>query len=987
VPHEVVFGSYRSIASALAEELRPRLRAGERCEIIVPTRSASEALLERLGDVLPTIHLEVHSLETLALRVVNAAGHFPRPAADSERELAMELACRSVDADLASTPGITSMLLRAERDVRDSGIPLADLRHRIGSAARLSVRDRLRRIERIWSASARLLRDSGASMTADVLESAIALVRSGAELPRQIVFGFYDVTGLQQMFLDSLDEADRVEAVYVPVRLAPDGEVPAPFVFARPFVEWSRNRASKETSLDGDDETPDWTIMSQPSPIREMQEVCRAVRTLLDGGSAPGEIAIVARAIDPAEASLFATFARRFGFGLRGLPGRPLSGSRIARGVIDLLRLQERNFLRRDVMEILRAGARIPDIESLPPLDRLESATRKARIARGRRDTILTAEKRSRYDENEPDETLLHYADIVDSLDRLTKGFGTARTGTSWASGLESLVGMFRAETDADLDTLDALRDLARSLRRPGFATRRFDARTVVRLIEDAGTLPAPAPVEPAVWFGDVMRFRGLDVKHLFAVRMQHDAMPQRRVEDALLPDVDRRVLGIRQIGDGREEETLLFSILTTAPTAAIHFSFSSSDSLGRSLRPSSLIKDFIIARRPDERLSVLQDFTAWLATAPAPPSEARSVREAESSRRLAEADPALVRSLQLVAMKGSGSPFDGMVAPGDALTKRLETVLRRVSPSRLEQLGECPQRFFMSSVLGLREVEEPEPNVQIEIREKGLIDHEILEELYGSLTEDDWKSIESGDDGETLPDRVRRRLTDVVERRFHSFDQQFPPLNETIRAIERDETKEVLERFAAGDLAELAQSGYRPVSFELLLDVTSDEEARIAIGRLDAGIHGRIDRLDRHSDGRIRVIDYKAGKAKRLDRLEARLDEGFRLQLAIYALVVRRLKKLEASSVSASIRPLRIDSSAADRYGFELDAHMERLTEMLGLLGNAMVEGRFPAVPFDDACSYCIIKPWCRVRNDPREAAHATRHGSAVRHLEAGEP
>jgi RecB family exonuclease len=981
--HTLTFGSYRGVASALADELRPRLRGEDRIEVIVPTRSAADSLLARLSDALPTTNLSVHSIETLATRILNEAGRFPRVASEQERQLGMELACRSTDATLAATPGITSMLLRSERDVRDSGIALGELRYRIDSAARLTVRDRLRTIERVWSAASQILRDSGATTLPDVLSEATELVRGGARVPAQVVFGFYDVTGLQRVFLDALAAAGRVAAVYVPI----PSDVRAPYHFARPFAEWARERASSERMIDAAAAPPDWTIAGYPSPLRELHEVCRSIRALLDSGVEPSSIAIVARAVDPVEAALLGAMARRFGFALRGLPGRRLSGNRIARGLVDLLLLQERGVLRKDVMEIIRSGARLPDIDDpVPSLDRLETATRRARISRGRADAVRAAEKRARFNDDEPDDMLLRYADIVHSLDRRTHGFGGNRSGSTWSRDLEALIAMFRAETEEDLDAIEALRDLGRALRRPGFAPRRFDARTIARLVDDAGALPTRETVDPVVWFGDVMRFRGLDVGHLFAIRMQHDTVPQRRIEDALLPDADRRILGVRQIGDGRDEEQLLFEIITTGAREAIHFSFASSDSLGRSLRVSSFVKDFVIARRPAERLGILQHFDRWLASAPVPPSAATSLRETEAERRLRDADPALVRALQLVAQNDTETPLAGRVAPGSLLHGRLREVLRRVSPSRLEHLGECPQRFFVTSVLGLREVEDPEPNVQIEIRDKGLLDHGILEELYRGLTEDDWSAVETGDPAK-LPASLRARLESVVERQFRVFDQEFPPLNETIRAIERDETVEVLQRFAAGDLAELASTGFRPESFELLLDVEQDERARIGIGPVDAGVRGRVDRVDRHASGAVRVIDYKAGKARRLENLEARIDQGFRLQLPIYALVVMRSRNLGPEGISASIRPLRVDSSSADRFGFGLAERHERLTAMLDLLGRSIFEGRFPAVPWGDACDYCIIRHWCRTANDPRAKARAVRHGSAVRYLEAEAP
>ena len=90
------------------------------------------------------------------------------------------------------------------------------------------------------------------------------------------------------------------------------------------------------------------------------------------------------------------------------------------------------------------------------------------------------------------------------------------------------------------------------------------------------------------------MKFRGRTFRHLFAVRMQDDSFPQRRTEDPLLPDSDRRLLGIREIGDGRDEERLLFQLLFDG-TGRSHFSFSSSDGFGKVLRPSQLLKNFVI--------------------------------------------------------------------------------------------------------------------------------------------------------------------------------------------------------------------------------------------------------------------------------------------------------------------------------------------------------------------------------------------------------
>ena len=79
---------------------------------------------------------------------------------------------------------------------------------------------------------------------------------------------------------------------------------------------------------------------------------------------------------------------------------------------------------------------------------------------------------------------------------------------------------------------------------------------------------------------------------HLFVVRMQDDIFPQRRTEDPLLPDSDRALLDLREIGDGREEEQLLFSLLGDS-SPNVHFSFATADGFGKVLRKSRYLRGY----------------------------------------------------------------------------------------------------------------------------------------------------------------------------------------------------------------------------------------------------------------------------------------------------------------------------------------------------------------------------------------------------------
>src|SRR5205085_6565979 len=201
--------------------------------------------------------------------------------------------------------------------------------------------------------------------------------------------------------------------------------------------------------------------------------------------------------------------------------------------------------------------------------------------------------------------------------------------------------------------------------------------------------LPAANRQLPTVWSGDVMRFRDRSFRHLFAVRMQDDLFPQRRVEDPILSDSDRRDIGLREIGDGRDEERLLFQLLLDGASEAVHSSFAGSDGFGKVLRRSAFLRGLAVGRWPLAEEKVIGQ------------------RPTANSQR----------QLQLIAKSGTQSVFDGYLFAGgdDAIVRaKLAAALETVSPTHLEDFGECPQKFLLKHVLHAREVEDPEHELQM---------------------------------------------------------------------------------------------------------------------------------------------------------------------------------------------------------------------------------------------------------------------------------
>ncbi|MBI2213618.1 MAG: PD-(D/E)XK nuclease family protein [Acidobacteria bacterium] len=980
----IYHGTYAEIAAALGARIaaqQPGARPGEPVEIIVPSRSAAEEVARRaIGDGGAIAGLRALQVEQFALRVLNDGGIYPRLAESTEASLAMELALRSAGGDLSSIHGAAPMLLRTHRDVRDSGVSLAELSRRITKHKGLHNRDRLVAALAVWKRYESLLSDAGATVEADALTEAAARIRAGALVAPQIVFGFYDATEAQLDLLRTLAAAGRVDSVWIPAPLeAPAGSKAAASSYARPFIEaFSAHAVSRMSAAAAESAKPAWDIRSYRSPASEIREVCREIKRLLDAGVPSSSCAVVMRSADTTDLELIERAGNDFGLSFRGTPGPPLAGNRIVRGILSLLRIARGGMQRRDVMEVVRSGVRPGALGTIPELSRLERATRRAKIARASAEEVraIAISDHTGSERPGPDGDLLGYALLVERLARLTKKASTQLRGSAWAEEIERWINLFEVETEDDVASAIRLRRVASLFERDPFAASRLDADDVRRAIDGSGELGRDENAA-AIWAGDVMRFRGRTAEHLFVLRATHDKLPQRRVDDPLLTDSDRVRLGVRTVGDGREEERFLFESLVASARGSIHFSFPAADGVGKALRPSAMLKDFAIDHLPTERREILHDFSKWLRTRHTPPAGPQNASERRAGELLAHPTPQFVRQLQLAAMHGGDTPFDGYLAPGSALEARVRSLFASISPSIIEQLGECPQRFFLAALIGARELEEPDAGIAIESREKGTLDHLILERFYRSLASSDFAAATA----DALSPALRARLAEEVGRAFDELDAKTPPQNRTLRAIERAETLASLAELVRSDMRQLAEGDWLPQEYEKEID-SRDSAARIDAAGVAIGVRGRIDRIDRRTDGSLRVVDYKSGKGNHLKDLEKKIAAGEHLQTAIYALVVRRVFGLDPAQVSARILPLRDPEAKPEKFSFNLGAVEETLTGVLDTLVGAAMDGRFPAVPSIDACKYCLIRHWCRERHvqagEQRKVLDVLRGGSA---------
>jgi RecB family exonuclease len=936
---------YRDIAAEVAE----RLISGHGIEVLVASGGVANAITAELLRRRPSgfAGLRVETIETFAARVVNAAGEFPRVAKDDERRLAMRFGVRSIDDPMMESRGIAAMIDRSWRDVRDGGLTLADFESRARNA-RLRNAARTKLVVRAWREYERLIGQVNAIDPADLLRRAAAIIESGrAPIAPQIVAGFYDMTGAQRRVVESLRAIEKLEAVYVP---AAEGEA---YRFAEPFVasfgEQAANPSTKQTQ---------WDVAQYDTRTIELRETCRAAGELLKSGINGRDIGIVARTLDPYDVALLDRFAAAEGFALSTTEETPLVAHRLGRAIATLLRLRENGFPRGDVIELLRGGFISKRAFNI---DEIDMATRRYGIAGGTSEELKSISRNAAVDA---------YVAVLAEIEPLAPDATLSAMET--ADFLINTLSRFAIETDLDLAAAETIDKIAATFRRASPWNVRFDAATIIDALQNETTRQPTADSRHPVFVSDVMRFRGRSFAHLFAVRMQDDIFPQRRLDDPLLPDYDRQRLDVREIGDGRDEERMLFQLLLDG-AETVHFSFAGGDGFGKTLRPSPLLKSFIIAQQPERKTELLKNFgSAFIRSAVVSPAGLAASR----------------RQLQLLAKMGTKSAFDGYLFADDddaTLRAKLANAITSVSPTQLEDFGECPQKFFFKHILGVRDVDDPEHELQLNARDKGKLDHGILERLYKTLTDDDYARAAAS--LPQLENAIGNRIDTLVDEAFADIASNIPPFNPTMREIERTATKRILREFVAHDLADLVDTGFRPKHFEYRFGKTRhsavpDHPEPFVMGvadGVDLRVDGTIDRIDAGADG-FRIIDYKGGKATRHKDLGKKIDRGVRLQLALYAMAVSQFFDADASKVSGAIKPLVTSDTNATRFAFALSEKESELRETLNLFVSSIIDGVFPAFPADDdadfnACKYCPVNHSCRTKHDFAEKYLITRH------------
>jgi ATP-dependent helicase/nuclease subunit B len=860
------------------------------------------------------------------------------------------------------------------------------------------------------------------------------------QFTRVFYYGFYDLTQIQLDFFhavarhypttlffpllaaqpshDAWSFAERFYERYVQGRSSESTQPPAPDK-ALPAVARLFDAGDGRSYADFPE---DWQcrIVSAFGINDEVAAVAKEILRLVEDGAAEfHEIGVVARGLD-AYGPIIKNVFQEHRIPLAGTFEEPLMHAPLAKAVILLLNLPAKDFPRAQMIDLLSSPYfrfQNKTAATLRP-DLWDLATRELAICKGaaewhrlRRYSRRDLELRQISADDEPrkirigSEQLISLAEIVDDLAsdllRLPERASWQEYTAAWKILLKKYLGIepgSEASAARDVETsakiLEILSELAGLDRVDNRVALGDFAHTFQYWLEHSHVTDDRRRVDGVLAL-NATAARGLSFRALFVLGMNEGVFPRTIREDAFLRDRDREVLE-RDLGfkvsqklAAFDEEKLLFTLLAGAARQRFYCSFQRADENGRALAPSWYIDELKRAvegsGRRWESADIPRGIAEKAAAAPFDREDLLLPKELAIRMTLEAQDPtALVElSAPLPALYKQGRKavgeidqsgdrllqYDGALPDIDHYWKHFSG--RGLSPTALEIYARCPFQFFARQVLGLEPLDRPEETLGPSAAEFGELGHGILNAIYRALIDDGYFG------NKPAKPNLETILRSVSARLFANYEEQHPVGYPLAWETLKEQMIETLRRVIAADLAELARSGFAPVSLET--GVTAQLPADWPEPLKNLTIRGRMDRIDLKDDA-LRVIDYKfklgANPASEDTNLLRAALRGIKLQPPFYVLLARRWSEeqgmdparlaIEADFYHIAPRwpegPLVPASygneGLADQFGIET-------RQTIAQLADGVRRGLF-FLNRGQHCGHCEAAPICRKNHPP---------------------
>lgn len=963
----------------------------------------------------PLAGVEILTVGELALRLgersLLAAGRAPLPVL-ADRLLASEAARSEAGRDFGAvrlSPGFGEVLYRTLRELRRAGADPATLE----VAAFASPEP-----EKVRALAGLAAQHAALRARHYVADDALAVAdpaRLGSG--RLHVYGLAEVPALLRrilervpalvVYLPDLSPAAGPSPVHAPLRTWLAGAStrsaaadPAPptalaHVQATLFAETDPGPAPADETVH---------VSSAPDPAREVRAAVRRCLAWARDGIPFHEMAIAFRHPEPYRTLVEATL-REAGVTAYVNDGSPLAELPLGRRTLALLDLLDGGFARRDVIAFaldahLPAATRERYAGSAASWDKI---SREAGIVRGREqweERLATYRARlvERAGDDPPpwlDDRLAAVEGLrafVADLAELAAARPATATWTRHVAALEHALDRYVVDV---APIVTAVRDLAKldTLTR-AVAAERFDqaVRGVIAGLRDRDVVAGQAGAFRArgVNVLDVASLAHLRFGAVCVLGLAERSYPAPPREDPLLLDAERAALAAAGVdlplrARGADPEPLGFALAVQAARQRLWVSFPRTDHTStRPLLPSSFARAIARSLAGERIAAEALDRRAdrWLERLPAdrlgPLDPAQALSRGDHDRALLETDAAVAT----VVLSGGGGArpagraawlartraealtvFDGGLTPDvRELLAQHPKLAKPMPPSALERFAKCPLEFFLSRVLRLSAIEEPEEQQRLDPLEKGALVHTILERAMERFSPDDPPRPEAqARHLEELDAIAAEEFARVEERGLTGYAQLWRIDRRAIHADLRLWYQAEVEDRAGMDSAALEIAfGTRHEGDD---ERSTDAPLELSVGGASLRFGGRMDRLEwaSRAGGPFRVIDYKTGgrrvKARRL------FDGGRALQLPLYLhaaaelLLDRPVSAGEAQYFYVSRRQ-RFHRHRVT--GEQITDAREDFDRLVGGFAAAIAAGSFPARPSSENCRWCDFNGLC---------------------------
>jgi ATP-dependent helicase/nuclease subunit B len=269
-------------------------------------------------------------------------------------------------------------------------------------------------------------------------------------------------------------------------------------------------------------------------------------------------------------------------------------------------------------------------------------------------------------------------------------------------------------------------------------------------------------------------------------------------------------------------------------------------------------------------------------------------------------------------------------------------------SASALEALGTCPRRYFYRYVLAVEPADDRarRPAAWLSPARRGTLLHRVYERTLR-------EARLAGDD--VASPRFAALAEAVLDAEAARAARRVPPPSRAVLAAELAALQDDVGCWVAMARDDAPRWIHLEYRFEPAGDEADDGEVPL---------RGVIDRVDEAASGRLRLVDYKTGRADAY-RPARPLDGGRRVQHVVYAAAARRTLGAEIDAAEFHF-PTRAGRNQRVRLPVPPAAGAEALLARLAALA---AEG--PYLPTDDAsdCRFCDFAAACRAATDEHGA------------------